>query len=144
MKRTLTTLQISQFVVGSTFALAHLFISYDIPVSVPYLFVHNLSTAIPKAASSVSSAISSATASAGLGAWVKKMAFRAAGEEGLAENVRNSQGEVFGIDAVHAHEAEKAREEIRYRNEYQTIPCVDTSGQAFAILLNVFYLAPLT
>jgi len=144
VKRTLTTLQISQFVVGSTFAIAHLFISYDIPVSVPYLFVHNLSSAIPKAASSVSSAVSSVTATAGLGAWVKKMAFRAAGEEGLAENVRNSQGEIFGIDAVHAHEAEKAREEIRYRNEYQTIPCVDTSGQAFAILLNVFYLAPLT
>lgn len=88
--------------------------------------------------------IASVTATANVGEWLKKMALRAAGEEGLAENVRNSQGETFGIDAVHAKEAEKAREETRYRNEYQTIHCTDTSGQAFAILLNVFYLAPLT
>jgi len=130
--------------VGAFFAVAHLFIAYDIPVSVPYLFVHNLSSAIPQATSSVSSALASITATAGVGEWLKKMALRAAGEEGLAENVRNNQGETFGIDAVHAKEAEKVREEIRYRNEYQTVRCVDTSGQAFAILLNVFYLAPLT
>lgn len=72
------------------------------------------------------------------------MALRAAGEEGLAENVRNSQGETFGIDAVHAQEVQKAQEEIRYRNSTQTIKCLDTSGQVFAIWLNVFYLAPLT
>ncbi len=118
--------------------------AYDVPVSVPYTFVHNLSSAIPEAASSVSSAIASVTASAGTAHWLKKMAFRAAGEEGLAENVRNSQGEAFGVDAVHAQREEKAREEIRYRNEYKTIPCTDTSGQTFAILLNVFYLLPLT
>ena len=58
-------------------------------------------------------------------------------------NVRNEQGEAFGIDAVHAAESEKALEETRYRMEYKTIHCLDTSGQVFAILLNAVYLLPL-
>ena len=93
--------------------------------------------------SAVSSAFASATATAGLGSWLKKVALRAAGEEGLAENVRNYQGETFGIDAVHAAQMEKAQEEIRYKWESQTVHCLDTSGEAFAILLNLVYLAPL-
>lgn len=144
LKRVLTSLQITQFVFGASYALAHLFIAYDIPVSVPYLFIHNLSSAIPKAASSVSSAVASATATANLSNWLKKAALRAAGEEGLAMNVRNDEGDTFGVDSVHAAESEKSQEEIRYRMEYQTIHCLDTSGQVFAILLNVLYLAPLT
>ncbi len=123
--------------------MVHLFIAYSIPVSTPYLFVHNLSSAIPAATSSATSAIASVTATAGLGSWLKKVALRAAGEEGLAENVRNQQGEVFGIDAIHAAEVEKAQEELRYKTQYQTINCIDTSGQVFAILLNFIYLAPL-
>lgn len=144
LKRVLTTLQIAQFVFGACYATAHLFVAYDIPVSVPYLFIHNLSSALPSAASSVSSAVASATATANFSNWLKKAALRAAGEEGLAMNVRNEQGETFGIDAVHAAESEKSQEEVRYRLEYQKVNCLDTSGQAFAILLNVLYLAPLT
>ncbi|MCJ1267022.1 hypothetical protein MMC22_006907 [Lobaria immixta] len=144
LKRTLTTLQIAQFIFGASYAVAHLFIAYSIPVSVPYAFIHNLSSAIPAATSSATSAIASATATAGIGSWLKKVALRAAGEEGLAENVRNLEGETFGIDAIHAAEVEKAQEEIRYKLEYQTVNCLDTSGEAFAILLNALYLAPLT
>lgn len=118
--------------------------AYSIPVSIQYTFVHKVSSAIPAAASSASSAFASATATAGISSWLKKAALRAAGEEGLAENVRNRQGETFGIDAIHAAEVEKAQEEIRYRVEYQTINCLDTSGQSFAILLNALYLVPLT
>ena len=112
----------------------------------PYLYAHNLSTALPSTASSVSSAVSSAftsAATAGIGNWLKKAALRAAGEEGLAENVRNNQGETFGIDAIHAAEVEKAQEEIRYRMGTQRVHCLDTSGEVFAILLNLIYLAPL-
>ncbi|KAL9598095.1 MAG: hypothetical protein Q9219_004726 [cf. Caloplaca sp. 3 TL-2023] len=144
LKQTLTRAQIVQFVFGATYALAHLFVAYDIPVETPYLFVHNLSSALPTAASSVSSAVASATASADIGSWLKKAALRAAGEEGLAENVRNTQGQTFGIDAVHAAEVERAQEETRYRMQYQRVNCLDTSGETFAILLNVVYLAPLT
>ena len=147
MKQTLTTLQIIQIVFGGTYAFAHLFIAYDIPIERTYLYVHNLSTALPSTVSTISSAASSAfasaTATAGLGSWLKKIALRAAGEEGLAENVRNYQGETFGIDAVHAAQMEKAREEIRYKWETQRVHCLDTSGEAFAILLNLVYLAPL-
>ena len=121
--------------------------AYDIPIEEAYLYVHNLSTALPSTASAVSStlssALTSATTAAGLGNWLKKAALRAAGEEGLAENVRNYQGETFGIDAIHAAEVEKAQEEIRYRMGSQRVHCLDTSGQVLAILMNLVYLAPL-
>lgn len=122
--------------------MAHLFIAYDIPVEVPFTFVSRLSTAIPQA--SAFSGLSSATAKGSVTDWLKKAALRAAGEEGLAENVRNSDGQTFGIDAAHAEEAENLFEEVRYKLQYQRISCLDTSGEAFAILLNCFYLAPLT
>lgn len=147
MKKTLTFLQIVQIVWGATYAFAHLFLAYDIPVEEAYLYIHNLSTALPSTASTVSSTLSSvltsATTVAGLGSWLKKAALRAAGEEGLAENVRNYQGETFGIDAIHAAEVEKAQQEIRYRMSSQTVHCLDTSGQVLAILMNLVYLAPL-
>ncbi|KAK5047724.1 hypothetical protein LTR84_006389 [Exophiala bonariae] len=147
-KQTLTTLQISQFVVGVFYAFTHLFVAYQIPVSVPYLY--RLGTAassvLANAPSSVSSAVSIATstASAGTGAWLKKIALRAAGHEGLAENVLNEQGRPFGIDAIHIAEDLVNKEETRYRDELQWVNCLDTSGQVFAILVNVVYLLPLT
>ncbi|MCJ1439349.1 hypothetical protein MMC27_008741 [Xylographa pallens] len=143
-KRTLTGLQIAQFVFGASYAFAHLFISYSAPVNTPYLFTHSISTAIPAMTSSISSAIASVTASAGVGNLLKKIVLRAAGNEGLAENVHNDQGLRFGIDETNYEKVEKARDEIRYKVEYPTVNCIDTSGQAFAIMLNVMYLAPLT
>lgn len=147
-KQSLTTLQISQFVVGVFYAFAHLFVAYQVPVSVPYLY--RLGTAassvLANAPSDISSSASIAvsTASAGAGAWLKKVALRAAGHEGLAENVHNEHGRPFGIDAVHIAEDLVAKEETRYRDELQWVHCLDTSGQVFAILLNCVYLLPLT
>ncbi|KEF56824.1 uncharacterized protein A1O9_07014 [Exophiala aquamarina CBS 119918] len=147
-KQSLTTLQITQFVIGASYAFAHLFVAYQIPVSVPYLYRLGsaASTLLNSAPSDVSSAASVAvsTASAGTGAWLKKIALRAAGHEGLAENVLNEQGRPFGIDAVHIAEDLVAKEETRYRDEMQWVNCLDTSGQVFAILLNCLYLLPLT
>ncbi|MCJ1285852.1 hypothetical protein MMC26_005194 [Xylographa opegraphella] len=143
-KRTLTSLQIAQFVFGASYAFAHLFISYSTPVNTPYLFTHSISTAIPAMTSSVSSAIASVTASAGVSNLLKKIILRAAGQEGLAQNVRNDEGLRFGIDETNYEKAETTRDEIRYKLEYPTVNCIDTSGQAFAIMLNVMYLAPLT
>lgn len=144
IKQLITTMQIVQFLVGASFALAHLFISYTIPVSVPYIYSFaDLTSGLASDVSSAAS-IATASASAGLGSWLKKVAFRAAGEEGLAENIRNEQGKAFGIDAVHAAKDLKAREETRYRDELRMVHCTDTSGQVFAILINCFYLAPLT
>ncbi|KAL2435107.1 hypothetical protein ABEF95_013240 [Exophiala dermatitidis] len=148
LKQSLTTLQITQFVVGASFAFLHLFVAYQIPVSVPYIYhlgnvASKILSDIPSAASTtLSSAV--ATASAGRGAWLKKAALRAAGYEGLAENVLNEEGRPFGIDAVHIAEEVVAREETRYRDELQWVHCLDSSGQVFAILLNCMYLLPLT
>lgn len=145
VKRTLTTMQIAQFVAGVSFAAAHLFISYTVPVATPYTMLKTVSSTASAVSSVASSAISQAavvTATANVGAFLKKLAYRAAGEEGLAENVRNSQGEVFGPEAERV--VETIRRETRYRNEYREIPCIDTTGQSFAIWLNIIYLLPLT
>lgn len=140
MKRTLTTLQISQFIIGITFAGLHLFVAYSVPVQVPYTVMQSVSSVASAASSAVSSA-GSAVATAGVVSWLKKAAFRAAGEEGLAEKVHNEKGELFGPEA---RAPALNRGETLYRTQYETIPCIDTNGQAFAIWLNLAYLAPLT
>ncbi|KAJ9638351.1 hypothetical protein H2199_007038 [Coniosporium tulheliwenetii] len=129
IKRALTTMQIAQFVIGTLFAASHLFISYTVPVSTPYTVVTKVRELVTSIASAASSAVSD-------------IALRAAGEEGLAENVRNNQGQVFGADAERYVDTE--RHDTRYRNEYQRVDCINTSGQAFAIWLNLIYLLPLT
>ncbi|KAF2816081.1 uncharacterized protein BDZ99DRAFT_565953 [Mytilinidion resinicola] len=141
IKRTLTTLQIAQFVVGVGFAAIHLFVSYTVPVSTPYTIFNTVRSAASALSSTIDSSLLPA-ATTNVGAIIKKLAYRAAGQEGLAENVRNSQGEIFGNEAGKVEET--VNREIRYRNEYKEIPCIDTTGQSFAIWLNVVYLLPLT
>ena len=139
-------MQIAQFVIGFTFAALHLFISYSVPVSTPYQVASSVNSgvsAVSSAASSVLSNPAAATAAtAGAAAFLKKLVLRAAGEEGLAENVRNEQGQLFGPEARHL--IDSVTEETRWRDEYQTIPCIDTTGEAFAVWLNLIYLLPLT
>ena len=145
-KQTLTTLQITQFVVGTVYAFLHLFVAYQIPVSVPYLYrlgdaASKVVSDVPAVTSSIATAISTA---ADMKAWLKKLALRGAGYEGLAENVVNNYGEPFGVDAAHIVQDAIRREETRYKDELQWVNCLDTSGQVFAILLNCIYLLPLT
>ncbi|KAF2231005.1 hypothetical protein EV356DRAFT_431106, partial [Viridothelium virens] len=149
-KRTLTTCQIMQFVVGASFAAAHLFISYSVPVSTPYYIFSNVASIASAAPSSTTSAVSSLmssavpTASAQFASFMKKMAFRAAGQEGLAENVGRPLGSVDEAIRVEEQKVLDRVQEVRYRNEYQRVSCIDTSGQSFAIWLNLIYLFPLT
>lgn len=138
-------MQITQFVIGFAFAIMHLFVAYDIPVQSPYMFYHNLSTALPSA----TAIVARAAATADVGSWLKKAILRAAGDEGLSSNVRNKNGYLFGHSGEQAVLAESdllkhSKEEIRYRLEYVATDCIDTSGQAFAIYLNLLYLLPLT
>jgi GNS1/SUR4 family len=116
-------MQIIQFLVGVPYAGAHSFISYSIPVQVVSFSSSPASSAIASTATAVS---------AGIGTFIKKFLLRAAAE-GLAKNV---------VDAPRAQPP--MRPVPIYRTEYQTISCIDTSGQTFAIWLNVLYLAPLT
>jgi hypothetical protein len=131
LKRSLTTMQIIQFLVGASYAALHSFVSYTIPVQVP-----DLTASAQYTASAAVSSVAAVASSAGFGELVKKFLFRAAGEEGLAENVNG--GHSIGQGAKASSGA------IQYRTEYQTVQCIDTSGQTFAIWFNVFYLTPLT
>ncbi|KAK4981345.1 hypothetical protein LTR66_010064 [Elasticomyces elasticus] len=148
VKGTLTTLQIMQFVFGASYAAAHLFVSYTVPVSTPYeiktLIEHVVSSASSVLADPTSavSSLAAAATTAGSIPWLKKMALRAAGAEGLAENVHDERGKLI---TPHVQEVtERYHTETRYRDDYRTVHCIDTTGAAFAICLNLIYLAPLT
>ncbi|KAH6644590.1 GNS1/SUR4 family-domain-containing protein [Boeremia exigua] len=169
VKRTLTTMQITQFLVGASFAALHLFVSYTVPVSVAHKIAEQVTSSVQPSsiASTVSSAVSSVTESASAAlpaatgpalAFLWKLIYRAAGDEGLAENIPVPGSSIIPAHqshlptAVAAHENPVQRllhtihtvDRVVYRTEYQHVPCVDTSGQAFAIYLNLIYLAPLT
>jgi hypothetical protein len=133
LKRSLTTIQIIQFLVGASYAALHSFVSYSIPVQVPIL-----KEAISVTATATSSATATATA-ASIADIIKKFLFRAVGGEGLAENV-NAANNPEILEQI-KHSGARA---VTYRTAYKTIPCIDTNGQTFAIWLNVLYLAPLT
>ena len=139
-----------QFVVGALFAAVHLFVSYSVPISTPYYIFSNVASAASAATSSAPSLASSAvssiapTASTQFASLLKKMAFRAAGQEGLAENVGRPLGGVEESIRVEEEKVLERIQEVRYRNEYQRVPCIDTSGESFAIWLNLIYLFPLT
>jgi hypothetical protein len=125
-------MQIMQFLIGVTYAGVHSFISYSIPVQV-----------LPSSTPTLSSISSAATAvaSAGYGAVLKKFLLRAAAEESLAENVVGANP---ASQQAHALRHETRSAGPKYHTGYQTVPCVETSGQTFAIWLNVLYLMPLT
>jgi hypothetical protein len=111
-------MQITQFVFGTNMAAAYLFIHYTIPYPSGSAALSQISAAVSAAASTETGTIP----------WLKKLAFRAAGAEGIAENVGT-----FGNAPV---------QQSGYAQEMVT--CMDTTGQAFAIWLNVSYLLPLT
>lgn len=136
-------MQITQFVIGTFMAASHLFVSYDIPAMIPYEVVNErYASSIPSLSSIAGSVTAAATA--GLIPWVKKLALRAAGAEGIAENVVNDNGLLFGSDSLQVARAAKESQGTRYVQGYRTVNCMDNSGQAFAVWLNVMYLLPLT
>ena len=156
-------MQIAQFIFGASYAAMHLFVQYDIPIATPYKVlasvasvVSNASAAVSTATSSASSEISSViqtpTATAAAGALLKKFLLRAAGEEGVAERI----GIPHDNKPVQQHIEERIEQaaehhhhpvptyETRWRTDWTKVNCIDTSGEAFAIYLNLFYLFPLT
>ena len=134
-------MQIIQFLVGTSYASIHSFLTYTVPVKVS-------NTTVKGAASAASSVITSAAAaatSAGVGDFVKKMLLRAAGEPALADNVngRPAPAVQSSFGSQNAQTAQNSHQGL-YHTEYASVPCIDTSGQTFAVWLNVFYLTPLT
>ncbi|KAF2194863.1 hypothetical protein K469DRAFT_686800 [Zopfia rhizophila CBS 207.26] len=150
IKRTLTSLQILQFVVGASFAAVHLFVSYSIPIDVPYHLSESPQPQEPMFSSMIATITQPSlisTASGGAMALLKKLVYRAAGEEGLAENVPRpaitSQSIPFDQNPP-SQQVLNAVKRVVYRTEYHPIHCIDTTGQSFAIWLNLIYLFPLT
>ncbi|RJE21596.1 fatty acid elongase [Aspergillus sclerotialis] len=108
IKRSLTTMQITQFVFGSSMAASYLFVSYTLP----YTEKSQLSTTLPAAATAVQAVP------------FLKQIFGFAGES-ASKNTQKTASQISGIS-----------------NQMNT--CLDTTGQGFAVWLNVMYLLPLT
>jgi len=121
--------------VGASYAAIHSFISYTVPVSVTDSILATPGNPVSSTAASAASA-----AVTGVSSMVKKMLLRAAGEQGLAENV----GMPYASHAANPHPAHSYEQAATYHVEYKTVSCIDTNGQTIAIWMNVFYLAPLT
>ncbi|ORY69711.1 GNS1/SUR4 family-domain-containing protein [Pseudomassariella vexata] len=126
IKRTLTTLQITQFLIGASYAMVHSFVYYTVPVQVP------IQSAAAAASSIVSVATTTPTAAAGLLDSLKKAVFGAAEAANGAAIVSTGDNETSAISSS------------AYEIQFQKTPCITTSGATFAIWLNVLYLAPLT
>lgn len=127
IKRTLTTLQITQFLIGASYAMIHSFVYYTVPVEV----------AIVKPAAPVSSTPAVAVDSANIGGFldgVKQLFFGAAEAANAAAVVSPKE----------SYAQPSATGVVEYETQYKAVPCVTTSGATFAIWLNVLYLAPLT
>lgn len=159
-------MQITQFLIGITFATLHLFVHYSVPVKTP--FTKSVGKAVSSGASAVSAAVSgaasrvpeaAAAAVPSIGSIVKKVLLRAAGEEGMAQKLAATTGiaqlqnivgnatDALGANhgANHPHGTNHhEKNTVHWRTQHEYVPCIDTTGQAFAIWLNVFYLAPLT
>lgn len=151
----MTTLQIIQLLWGSFYAGTHLFLQYDIPIATPYQIaavvksaVASVSSAASVATSTISEIIATPTPTGDLVALAKKLLLRAVGEEGIAELVTDRYGKPL-VPAIES-KIEQIREhalpqyETRWQTSLTKVNCLDTSGQAFAIYLNLLYLTPLT
>ncbi|CAH0049389.1 unnamed protein product [Clonostachys solani] len=115
MKRTLTSMQITQFVLGGSYAMMHSFVYYVAPVTV------TRETAAPTAGS----APAAESLAAGTFDSLKKLVFG---------------GEGDGTQIPHGSLGASTTTETFYITQ----GCVATTGESFAIWLNVLYLAPLT
>ncbi|EWY98559.1 hypothetical protein FOYG_02985 [Fusarium oxysporum NRRL 32931] len=120
VKRTLTSMQITQFLVGASNTVAHSFISYKVPVTI----IQKLSA--PVGTTTAAPDASQETVVDGAVESLKKFIW-GAGE---------------GADPI-ASQAVSA-EAFAAETQYITQPCIMTTGETFAIWLNVLYLAPLT
>ncbi|PFH58267.1 hypothetical protein XA68_13936 [Ophiocordyceps unilateralis] len=117
IKRTLTTLQITQFLLGAFFATLHLFITYLAPVTV------NTRDGMP-----ASPADSTIPVASGVFESVKQLLFGP---------VLNESSPAITVSSV-------PQSGMLTETVYVAQPCIVTRGETFAIWLNTVYLAPLT
>jgi hypothetical protein len=112
-------MQITQFLIGASYAMVHSFVSYTVPVTVSrvtgaFEAAAHLDSIVPVAVNAIDS--------------LKQYIFGAA-------DVATP-----GAEPV----ASPADASTTTETRYLTQPCIATTGETFAIWLNVVYLAPLT
>ncbi|KAG6197181.1 hypothetical protein E4U47_000876 [Claviceps purpurea] len=124
IKRSLTTMQITQFIVGASYAILHSFVTYVAPVTVTRVATEADDLPVGAAADAINPA--------------------AAGVLDLLKNF------IFGGAAASASESVVAsgravpKSSLITETIYVAQPCITTANETFAIWLNVLYLAPLT
>ncbi|POS71030.1 GNS1/SUR4 family protein [Diaporthe helianthi] len=131
VKRTLTSLQITQFLVGAAYAMVHSFVSYSLPVARTVV----QDSAAPIVASPDADNSVPSPAPAFLDS-LKQMVL------GMASKVTTSAATQATSAKANAEPGQSPSTQIVYTQE--VVPCINTTGQTFAIWLNVLYLAPLT
>ncbi|KAG5994262.1 hypothetical protein E4U54_003150 [Claviceps lovelessii] len=120
VKRTLTSMQITQFIVGASYAILHSFVTYLVPVTVTKVAATNMTNG--------ATARAAHPAAAGIVDMVKRFILGSA----VSESAVGSAGAV------------QASSSIITETVYVEQPCITTANETFAIWLNVLYLAPLT
>ncbi|PKS12929.1 hypothetical protein jhhlp_000270 [Lomentospora prolificans] len=136
IKRTLTTLQITQFLIGASYAMSHSFVSYIVPVTTVITETIIPEVAAASSSTSASAADPAATPAGGLVDSLKGLFF------GAAAKVSEAAAAVSQPPAAPV----RAEPQLITRTETTHVEqrCVTTDGATFAIWLNVLYLAPLT
>lgn len=130
-------MQITQFLVGASYAMIHSFVSYTVPVATKAV---KTATAAATSIAGDSAPAVSADSPAFLDS-LRQLVL------GVASKVTNAAATKVITGETSTGEADSTlqfatSEETVY--EYRVVPCIQTTGQTFAIWLNVFYLAPLT
>ncbi|KAL1874263.1 hypothetical protein Daus18300_003627 [Diaporthe australafricana] len=133
IKRTLTSLQITQFLIGASYAMIHSFVSYSIPVTKTIV-----QDATAPAATSVDADSTEPASGPAFLESLKQIVLGAASKVTTAAAEQVSSAEAN----AELEQSTTTTQETVYTQE--VVPCINTTGQTFAIWLNVLYLAPLT
>jgi hypothetical protein len=131
IKRSLTSLQITQFLVGASYAMIHSFVSYSVPVS--KTITQDATAPVAISVDANDSVPSSAPAFLDN---LKQMVL------GMASKVTTSAAAQSTSAEANLEPEQSTTTQQVYTQEI--VPCINTTGQTFAIWLNVLYLAPLT
>lgn len=116
-------MQITQFLVGASYAMVHSFVSYTVPVTLTRV-----------SDGTVPAAPSDSIAPAGAGA-IESL------KQYILGAVDAASPGVAGAEPIATPPSDAT---IITETRYLTQPCITTTGETFAIWLNVVYLAPLT
>ncbi|KAF7545494.1 hypothetical protein G7Z17_g9135 [Cylindrodendrum hubeiense] len=125
VKRTLTSMQITQFLVGASYAMVHSFVAYTAPLTVTRT---NSVVVGDEPAAPLDSIIPTVAANA-----IESLKMYIFGAAGAATPGAEPVAEPSHVEMM-------GSTETRYISQ----PCIATTGETFAIWLNVVYLAPLT